>query len=291
MILTSVILPAVCVLGLIGLVAATLLFVAARRFSVYEDPKIAEIEELLPGANCGGCGLSGCHAFAEACAKAPTLDGLNCVGVPASAMAAIADIVGLAPAASSPKVAVLRCSNSCEVRDPRNIYDGARSCAIEATTYQGESDCVYGCLACGDCTQACMFGALTIRPGDGLPVVDMDKCTGCGKCVAACPRHIIELYDRKDNEPMVWVACANRDRGPVAMKECEVSCIGCMKCQRVCTHGAATVNSFLARIDSSACVGCGDCLAACPRHSIVALLPGARLSSERSAGAMSNDSK
>lgn len=276
MVLSSIIL-----LGVIGLIAATLLFVAAKRFSVYEDPKIAEIEELLPGANCGGCGLSGCHAFAVACAKAKNLDNLTCVGVPTQTMEEIAEAAGLKAPAARHRVAVIKCSNSCEVRDPRNIYDGARSCAIESAAYQGESDCVYGCLACGDCTQVCAFGALTIKPGDALPTVDLEKCTGCGKCTAACPRHLIELYDYDAAKPLVWVSCANRDRGAVAMKECELSCIGCMKCQRTCTHGAVTVKDFLAHVDSELCTGCGDCVEACPRHSIVGLLPGDTLSSRR----------
>ncbi|MDE7159412.1 MAG: RnfABCDGE type electron transport complex subunit B [Muribaculaceae bacterium] len=273
MILSSIILPSILVLGIIGLIAAALLYVAAKKFSVYEDPKIAEIEEMLPGANCGGCGLSGCHAFAQACSKAMTLDNLNCVGVPAETMAEIAKTVGLEASGNARRVAVIKCSNSCEVRDPRNYYDGARCCAVEAAAYQGESDCVYGCLACGDCTTACMFGALTISPGDGLPTVDLDKCTGCGKCVDTCPRHLIELYERHDDRPIVWVACANQDRGAVAMKECEVSCIGCMKCQRTCKHGAVTVQDFLAHIDPQACTGCGECAEVCPRHSIETTAP------------------
>ena len=48
----------IIVLGAIGIIAAILLFIAAKKFYVYEDPKIGEIEELLPGANCGGCGFS-----------------------------------------------------------------------------------------------------------------------------------------------------------------------------------------------------------------------------------------
>ena len=262
------ILSSIIVLGVIGIIAAVLLYVAARKFSVYEDPKIAEIEELLPGANCGGCGLSGCHAFAVACAGADSLEGLNCVGVTSEVMHRIADVAGLAPAESVKRVAVIRCSNSCEVRDPRNVYDGARSCAIEAATYQGESDCIYGCLACGDCTLACMFDALTIHPGDALPTVDLERCTGCGKCVERCPRGVIELHDTHPDQDIVWVSCNNLDRGPVAMKECEASCIGCMKCQRTCTHEAISVKNFLAHIDSTACVGCGDCVAVCPRGSI-----------------------
>ena len=158
-----------------------------------EDPRIAEVEELLPGANCGGCGLTGCHAFAMACCQATSLQGLNCTGLDAEGMKRIASIVGLDAVAAQKRIAVIRCSASCETRDPLNYYDGVRSCAIESAFYQGETDCIYGCLANGDCAAACPFGAMTIKEGDALPTVDPDKCTGCGKCVEACPRNLVEL--------------------------------------------------------------------------------------------------
>ncbi len=263
----------IIVLGIIGIIAAVLLFAAAKKFYVYEDPRIGEIEELLPGANCGGCGFSGCHAFAVECANASSMDGLNCTGVNSEGMKKIADIVGLAPVASQRHVAVVRCSASCENRDPRNHYDGVRSCAIENALYQGESDCIYGCLGCGDCVKACPFEAITIIPGEALPKVDFNKCTGCGKCVETCPRHLCELVPYNPPTPVVWVACANRDRGPIAMKECGVACIGCTKCRKVCPNEAPEITSFLARIDQTKCTACGDCIAACPRHSIVSSSP------------------
>lgn len=258
----------ILILGIIGVVAAVLLFFAAKKFSVYEDPRVGEIEELLPGANCGGCGFSGCHAFALECASAKSMDGLNCTGVDAEGMKKIAAIVGLVPVAAQKKVAVIRCSASCENRDPRNRYDGVRSCAIESAFYQGESDCIYGCLGCGDCVRACPFDAMTIDEGAELPRIDHDKCTGCGKCVETCPRHLCELVQSHPDRPIVWVACANTDRGPVAMKECGVACIGCTKCRKVCPQEAPVITSFLAHIDQEKCTGCGQCLEACPRNSI-----------------------
>lgn len=258
----------IIVLGVIGILAAVLLYVAAKRFHVYENPKIAEVDELLPGANCGGCGFSGCRAFAEKCATSDSLEGLNCNSLDEEGMKRIADVLGLTPVAGPMRKARVLCSATCDNRPPLNSYDGVSSCAIEAALYQGESDCTFGCLGCGDCVRTCPFGAMTQTPESVIPVIDLEKCVGCGKCVAACPRNIVELADYRKGRPWVAVTCANRDRGPIAIKECVVSCIGCGKCVKTCGSSAISVNSFLAHIDSSKCIGCGECIPACPRHSI-----------------------
>ena len=62
----NIVLLNMLVLGSIALVAAVILYVVSKKFAVRENPKIAEIEELLPQANCGGCGKAGCHDFADA---------------------------------------------------------------------------------------------------------------------------------------------------------------------------------------------------------------------------------
>ena len=68
------ILIAVISLGAIGAVGAVFLYAASKKFEVYEDPRIAQVQEVLPGANCGGCGYPGCAGFAGACVKADSLD-------------------------------------------------------------------------------------------------------------------------------------------------------------------------------------------------------------------------
>lgn len=262
----------VAILGGLGIASAVILFITAKRFCIKENPKIAEIEELLPGANCGGCGRNGCHDFAVACAEAKTLDGLHCPSCKEETMAKIAEITGLAKAVSvKPKVAVLHCNGTCDNRPRKSYYDGPMSCHIENSLYLGARGCAYGCLGCGDCVDTCRFGALAINTRTGIVEIDTEKCVGCGACVGACPRHLIELRNKEPKGMRVYVACANRDKGALAMKECRVSCIGCGKCVKVCTHDAIVVGDNLAAIDFEKCKLCKKCVAVCPRNSIVAV--------------------
>ncbi len=266
----STILLSILVLGGIGIVGAAVLYIVSRKFYVAEDPRVAEIESILPGANCGGCGRSGCHDFASACACAKSLDGLSCPVGGAAVMAQVAKIVGLDASSAEPMVAVLRCNGKCEYRPRSSAYDGPASCAVLNTLGTGETDCSYGCLGCGDCADACNFGALTMGP-DGLPVVDQDKCTACGACVKACPRHLFELRKKGPRGMRVYVACSNKDKGAVARKECQVACIGCFKCQKTCPHEAITVTDNLSYIDYNKCKLCRKCVDVCPTHAIVAV--------------------
>ena len=189
----NLILIAVISLGAIALVLAAILYVASKKFAVYEDPRIAQVGEVLPQANCGGCGYPGCSGFADACVKAGSLDGKFCPVGGQPVMAQIADILGLAAGEAEPMVAVVRCNGTCANRPRTNQYDGAKSCAIAASLYGGETGCSYGCLGCGDCVAACQFDAIHMNPETGLPEVDEAKCTACGACVKACPKAIIEI--------------------------------------------------------------------------------------------------
>ncbi|MCM1291118.1 MAG: RnfABCDGE type electron transport complex subunit B [Prevotella sp.] len=261
----------ILILGLTGIIAAVVLYIVAKRFAVYEDPKIAQIEELLPGANCGACGFSGCHAFACACAKADSLENLACPGAGQDGMNKIAALLGLKAGTLIPRIAIVACNGTCANRQQTNRYDGVRSCAIEAAYYGGESACIYGCLGCGDCVSACPHDAIHMNMETNIPVVDTSTCVGCGKCVSACPHHIIELAEISSEHPLVWVACRNHDKGAAAIKECNVSCIGCGKCKRACPAEAVSLDNFLAQIDTDKCIGCLKCAEECPRKSILHL--------------------
>ena len=267
----NLILIAVISLGAIALVLAAILYVASKKFAVYEDPRIAQVGEVLPPANCGGCGYPGCSGFADACVKAGSLDGKFCPVGGQPVMAQIADILGLAATEAEPMVAVVRCNGSCANRPRINQYDGAKSCAIAASLYGGETGCSYGCLGCGDCVDACPWGAMRMNLETGLPEVIEDKCVGCGACVKACPRSIIELRNKGPRGMRVYVACSNKEKGALAMKACKVACIGCGKCAKSCTHEAITVASNLAYIDFEKCKLCKKCVDQCPTHAIHAV--------------------
>lgn len=268
------ILIAVAVLGGIALVSAVVLYVCSKKFAVYEDPRLGQVTALLPGANCGGCGYPGCSGMASALVKgadAGSLDGLYCPVGGAEVMGQVADLLGMAVANTEPKVAVVRCNGTCELRPRIAEYSGLRTCTAMNSCGAGETGCGYGCLGCGDCVSACSFGAIKINDETGLPEVDEDKCTACGACVNACPRHIIELRKRGVKNRRVYVRCVNKDKGAAAMKACKVACIGCGKCEKECKFGAITIQGNLSYIDHDKCRLCRKCVEVCPTHAIVAI--------------------
>ncbi len=258
-------------LGIIGCLAAVILYVVAQKFKVYEDPRIDQVEEVLPSANCGGCGFPGCHGFAEACVKAETLEGLNCPVGGSATMSEVAGILGQTVVAADPMVAVVRCNGTCANREKKNVYDGAKSCQIVANLYGGETGCSYGCIGLGDCADVCQFGALHINKETGLPEIDEEKCTACNACVKACPNKVIELRKKGPKSRRVYVSCVNKDKGAVARKACKAACIGCGKCAKECPFEAITLVNNVAYIDYTKCKLCRKCVAVCPTNAITEL--------------------
>lgn len=269
--MSHIILLTILTLVAIGAAAAIILYFVAQRFKVYEDPRIDQVEETLPAANCGGCGFAGCRNFAEALVKNDSWDGMFCPVGGNETMANAAAILGKVAIEQAPKVAVVRCNGTPEFRPRLNVYNGAPTCAIVHSLYMGESGCPHGCLGEGDCVAVCDFDAIHMNQETGLPEVVDDKCTACGACVDACPRNIIELRKKNKKDRKIFVSCINEEKGAMAKKNCSVACIGCSKCFKVCPYEAITMENNLAFIDSEKCKLCRKCVVECPTGAILEL--------------------
>lgn len=270
-IINEITLISVVSLGAVGSLAAVVLYFVAQRFKVIEDPRIDVVAELLPGANCGGCGLAGCRALAEAIVKAESLDGMNCPPGGNEVMKDIASALGLEANVQEPMIAVLLCAGSREHAPPKVRYEGAMTCAFEHSLFAGEAGCAYGCLGCGDCVLVCDFNAMHMDQQTGLPVILDEKCVACGACVKACPRNIIEMRKKGKKDRRIFVSCVNKEKGGIAKKSCEVACIGCGKCVKECRFDAITLENNLAWIDHNKCTLCRKCPPVCPTNAIAEL--------------------
>jgi electron transport complex protein RnfB len=267
--MTDTILYTVITLTSVGVIAATILYILTLYFKVYENPLIDEVEEVLPGANCAGCGSPGCRPFADKLVNSEDISDLFCPVGGNEVMAEVAKILGKEVTEKDPEVAVLLCQGSCEVRPKTSFYDGPNSCSIESMIYGGDTGCEYGCLGGGECVDACTFDAMYMDEKTGLPVVIDDKCTGCNACVTACPRDLLELRPKQKRGLKVYVGCKNEEKGGIARKSCNVACIGCNKCVDVCSKDAITVENNLAYIDAALCTLCRKCIPVCPTDSII----------------------
>lgn len=265
----TLILYSLLALSLVGLISAVILYFVSQKFKVIEDPKIDEINELLPAANCGGCGYAGCRNFAEAIVKQGNMDNLRCPVGGNDLIKVIAPVLGIEAIESEPQVAVIRCNGSKDNAPSKTIYDSVQTCTFAHALFAGESGCPNGCLGCGDCVVSCMFDAMYMDKKTGLPVIIADKCVACGACVKACPRTIIELRNKGKKERRIFVSCINNEKGAVARKNCKVACIGCGKCVKACPFDAITLENNIAYIDYEKCKLCRKCVVECPTGAII----------------------
>ncbi len=214
-------------MGGIGLFFSLLIALANKKLHVEEDPKIGQIAECLPGANCGSCGYAGCNNFAEALAGGKSQIS-GCPVCSPSAREEIARILGVDVETGERRVAVVFCQGGDGIATQKAEYRGIKTCYAANLVGGGERACSYGCIGLGDCVAACPFDAIHMIENN-LPIVDRAKCTGCGNCVTACPRGVIELHPVSHH---VFVLCKNHDTGKVARSVCKHACIGCGICEK-----------------------------------------------------------
>ena len=218
-------LVAIAFLAGLCVVLAAVLAMAQKAFYVWEDPRIDSVTDMLPGANCGACGLPGCRAFAEGVVGGAIQPGQCTVGGPDTA-GRVAGFLGIETGAMERRVARLLCAGGSDVSHHAAAYQGYSSCRAAATIGGGFKGCTYGCLGLADCSVACTFDAISMAP-NGLPVVDLEACTACGDCVDACPKDLFEIMPQRRR---LVVQCRSLMEGDAALEECRVSCTACGKC-------------------------------------------------------------
>lgn len=241
--LTGVV-PAVLFMVALGVALATVIAAAVRKLHVHEDPRIDEVEEMLPHANCGACGYPGCRPFAEAIVKGEALPS-KCTVNSADGNAEIAAFMGVEMGQQEKVVARLACQGGTHVAKMRARYAGIPSCRAAVATGGGGKACAWGCLGLGDCEVSCTFDAIYMNEF-GLPVVIEDKCVACNDCVIACPLDLFELHPVSHK---LWVACKSLAEGDQALAECEVACNACGRCVMDAPRGFMKMENNLPVID------------------------------------------
>lgn len=263
--MTTVILS-VFILGGVGFLCAIVLAIASRIFAVKVNPHIEAIANILPGANCSGCGFPSCYAYAQNMVENGA-EPNRCV-LATDKLDEISKVLGIKVAVAERRIATIKCQGAATTTK-RYEYGGLPSCQLASLYSKGDKLCSYSCLGFGDCVELCPFDALSISER-GTPLVNVEKCTGCGMCTTACPQNIITLIPR---EARVYIGCNSKDKGKVIRKICEIGCIKCSRCIKFCPENALSMQDSRVCIDYSRCISCGLCIEECPRKIIKDINP------------------
>jgi len=260
----GILIPVAVVAGL-ALLFGIALSITSIVFHVRSDPRIEKVRETLPGANCGACGFSGCDGYAAAIVTDGKPINLCPVGG-SDVLAKLAALMGVEAEEQAGKKARVLCQGNWQTVEMKYKYEGIQDCASAAVLLGGMSACIYGCVGLGSCVKACKFDAIVVE--DGLARILPEKCTGCGMCVAECPKAIIRMLPVKTAHT---VLCSNHERGAVSRKNCRTACIACGLCVKNCPVNAIRMDNSLAVIDPILCVDCGKCAEVCPQKTIRAI--------------------
>lgn len=261
----------IIVMTIVGIIFGLVLAYGNKKFTVEVNPLIHLVDEALPKGQCGGCGFAGCQAYAEAVVLDPKVPPNLCVPGKEAVAKAVAELTGKAADPIEPAVAHLRCAGSkCKAVNNYD-YDGVEDCIAANILLGGPKVCKYGCIGLGTCVKNCPFDAM-VMGDEGLPIINLEKCTGCGKCESICPKKTIHMV-QKDSP--VRVNCNSKDKGAVARKQCTAACIGCGLCSKSCPHGAIKIENNLASVDTHICIekcNNAECLTKCPTKAITSVI-------------------
>ena len=252
------ILNSVLVLGALGLIFGAILAYASKKFAVDVDERVESIIEVLPGANCGGCGFPGCGGLANAIVEGKAAVNACPVGGEICATK-IGDIMGVSYESEEKQVAKVLCKGNCKSAKDKYKYEGIQDCRSASMLNSGPKDCRFGCLGFGTCKEYCKFDAISVI--DGLAIIDEEKCVMRGKCIEVCPKSIIHI---KPANKEVVVECSSEDFGKAVREKCSVGCIGCGLCKKACLFGAIELENKIAKINYVKCVECMECVRKCP---------------------------
>ncbi len=259
------VLGSAAILGGVGLTFGTLIALANKKMKVWEDPRIGEVEDLLPGANCGACGYAGCRTFAEAVIAGQTPPA-TCTVMSEGEREDVAAYLGVSAGEADRVVARLMCAGGSDVAVQRADYYGVESCAAAVAVGGGGKGCTWGCVGLADCAVSCDFDAIVMNDV-GLPVVDPELCTACGDCVEACPLGLFELLPLDDH---LIVQCKSLLEGDAATEVCAVACNACGRCAVDAPDGLIEMKDGLAVVDySKSELENKDAIARCPTGAIV----------------------
>jgi len=259
----NVVLISVLVIGGMGLVLGIILAYFSKKFEVKDNPKVAELEEKLPGLNCGGCGFASCNAYANAIVEGKAELNL-CKPGGKKVMEIISSIMGKESTGVESKVAQRYCNGGINESKLKFDYKGIKNCKQASILNNGFKKCTFSCLGFGDCSIVCPVDAIQMD-SNNLPQINKETCIGCEKCVTECPRNVLHMAPKKSK---VHVRCSSTNPTKIVVKVCTVGCIACRKCENECPFDAIHVIDNLAIIDYEKCVSCGKCVLVCPRKII-----------------------
>lgn len=252
---------AVGIMVALAVIFAFVLILCGHLFVVKRDKKIEEVQNLLAGSNCGGCGKAGCAQFAESLVKGESVV-TDCNPTSVANKKKIADLLGGGEVGEE-TVAVVFCNGGDAAID-KFSYQGYGDCITCNSVSGGIKACPTGCIGKKSCVNVCPHDAL-IMNDEGYAHVIKDKCTSCGVCIETCPKIIIGRIPKK---APVYIACSLHCKGKEVKDLCTHGCIACNICVRSCPNQAITMENDLPVIDYTKCTGCMTCVQKCPTKCI-----------------------